>query len=525
MPTAEEKELEKIENEIAEIKLAMLQMGLRKEEIIRNSQLELFVPNTKQAEFIEHSLWKRRAGFCGNRFGKSTIGVVEDCCWLLGERPFFPVGHPLRRAGIPARGVKGLVIAEDWEKVREIFTEDKNVDQLGKFFHFLPEDKVKSVTRNHQGVIESIIVENEIDGRIRTSSIKFETVASYKTSPRSMESSDWDFIHLDEPIPQAMWIAVSRGLIDRGGHSWWLMTAMTEPWMYNEFIENCALFPDIYWMFEASMDDNPLLSEQDKQLFLSQLTPEEYECRRKGKPLAHGRLVYGRFDSKRHIWQKPTPPEGWLNWHTPPREYYCSYAIDPHAQTPHAILFSAVSPFGDVFLYDEIFERSLISEMGEKVKARVARARFGYGLCDPCAWVKNPDTGRRWVDTLYKLGLNVQQGSKDLGPGIIQVNDLLGSARNVWVFPHLRVFLKEIKTWFFDKENKPVDKDDHMMENFRRLVQHDGFTWRKEIIISESFKVEDEFTKQADTSLKEFSETNINIKKAEIDAINNDIQW
>src|SRR3990172_3526965 len=129
-----------VDKEIAQVKLALLQIGLQKEKILRDSKLAMFVPNAKQTEFIEHAKWKRRAGFCGNRFGKSTIGVVEDCSWLLGERPYMPEGHPLRRAGIPAHGVKGLVLAEDWENVREIFTEDKNEERPGKFFEYLSED-------------------------------------------------------------------------------------------------------------------------------------------------------------------------------------------------------------------------------------------------------------------------------------------------------------------------------------------------------------------------------------------------
>lgn len=514
--------LEEVEKEIAQVKRAMLEMGLQKEKILRDNKLAAFVPNAKQTEFIEHALWKRRGGFCGNRFGKSTIGVVEDCSWLLGERPYMPEGHPLRRAGIPTHGVKILVIAEDWEKVREIFTEDKNVDRPGKFFEYLPHDKITHRQRNHLGVIESLTIETEIDGRPRVSTVKFETVASWKTSPRSMESSDWDAIHIDEPIPNALWIAISRGLIDRGGYSWWLMTAMTEPWMYDDMVQNCAKSPDLYWMFEASMDDNPLLTRQEKDLFLDQLTPEERECRENGKPLAHGRLCYGKFKADKHIWKKETPPEGWDNWHTPPPDYYCCYSIDPHPQVPMAVLFIAISPFGHVFVYDEIFERCLISELAEKVKQRLGRARFGFGLCDPSAWVKNPDTGRRWVDTLYGAGLHVQQGSKDLGPGIIQVNDVLGSDRYFKVFPHLRTFLREVRTWFFDKEDKPIDKDDHMMENLRRIVQHDGLRYRKPYK-SERVPVEDEFEKAPDTSLQEFSETNINVNEREIRDLNSDL--
>jgi hypothetical protein len=42
------------------------------------------------------------------------------------------------------------------------------------------------------------------------------------------------------------------------------------------------------------------------------------------------------------------------------------------------------------------------------------------------------------------------------------------------------VLRKELKSWYFDKENKPVDKDDHMCENVGRLIIHDDLRWYKE---------------------------------------------
>lgn len=486
--------VEEIDKEIEQIKRAMLDLGLKKERLLHEQKLFHFIPTPKQLLFFEQSNIARRGGFCGNRFGKSTLGVVEDCCWLIGERPFFAEGHPLRRAGIPTHGVKGLVIAEDWEKVREIFTEDRNTDEPGKFFDFLPEHLIKHRTRNQQSIIESITVESMLDGRRRTSTVRFDTVSSFKSNPKSMESSDWDFIHIDEPLPELMWKAISRGLIDRNGYSWWLMTCLTEPWMYNTMIEESCRDPKNFWMFEATMDDNPTLTEDAKRLYLSQLSVEELECRRSGKPLAHSRLVLHAFKSDKHIWSKQIPPHGWKNFYQPPPSYLCAYAIDPHPMTPHAVLFVAISPFGDVFVYDEIFEKCMISKLAVKIKKRLERARFGYGLCDPSAWVENPDTGRRWVDTLYSQGLYVQRGSKDLGPGIIQTNDLLGSARNVWVFPHCRNFIREVKTWYFDKENKPADKDDHMMENFRRLVQHEQLRYHAPTELDADMEPVDQFS-------------------------------
>lgn len=500
--------VEELDAEILEVKRQLLAVGLEREKMLRETKLQRFIPNEKQSSFFAHSTTKRRAGFCGNRFGKSTCGVVEDCCWLLGERPFYPVDHPLRRAGIPTHGVKILVIGEDWDKVREIFTEDTNPEKPGKFFEYLPPSCIRGRHKNALGIIDTITVTNIIDGRERISTVHFETVRSYVSNPKSVESSDWDAIHIDEPVPKGMWIAVSRGLIDRGGHSWWLLTPLSEPWMYEDMVEHVEKSALLYWFFEATMDDNPLLSEEAKQLYLSELTDEERECRRDGKPLAHGRLVYGKYNEDKHLWKKPDPPAGWRDWATPPEDYLCAYALDPHPQTPHAVLFAAICPLGHVFLYDEIYEKCLISDVAKKINERRARGFFGYELCDPYAWITNPDNGSCWADTLYSHGLQVQRGSKDLDGGIIEVNDLLGSSRKLYVFPHLINFRREIKTWFFDKENRPVDKNDHMMENFRRLVMHDHLTWRPYMRTSPASNPKDEF-ESVDTKIPGSNNYNI----------------
>ena len=194
-----------------------------------------------------------------------------------------------------------MVLGEDWDKIKEIFTNDESKDRFGKFFEYLPADCIKKKHRNEKGTVDQIVIRSEIDGRIRESIVYFDTVRSFKQNPMSAESSDWDFIHVDEPIPVELWTAVSRGLIDRGGYSWWLLTPIKEPWMYAEMIANTKLYPQLYWWFEATMDDNPLLSSEDKLLYINQLSEEEREARKLGKPLAYAKLVFGDFDEDYHV--------------------------------------------------------------------------------------------------------------------------------------------------------------------------------------------------------------------------------
>jgi hypothetical protein len=83
----------------------------------RNFGLCFYVPHEKQDNFHRAGAFKHRLWESGNRGGKSTGGVAEDCAWLVGERAWYQKSDPARTLGIPQHPVKGLVITTDWDKV------------------------------------------------------------------------------------------------------------------------------------------------------------------------------------------------------------------------------------------------------------------------------------------------------------------------------------------------------------------------------------------------------------------------
>jgi len=476
----EELTAEQVREQILETKREILRLKQEKEENYRKRRLWFWKPSPKQMAFFEHSLTKRRAGFCGNRFGKSTLGVIEDICWMIGFRPFFPEGHPLRYAGIPRHGVKGLVVAEEWDKVKEIFTNDDSKERQGKFFEFMPEDYIKKVHRNEKGIVDQITVSVELDGATRESIVYFDTVKSFKQAPASFESSDWDFIHIDEPVMNELWIAVSRGLIDRGGYSWWLLTPIKEVWMYNEILENTVKQPNLFWWFEATMDDNPTLTEEDKELYLSQLPDDQRAARRAGKPLAYGRLVFGSYDQDYHVvegvgsWPEPAKP---------PKSSMVIFAVDTHPQTPHAGLFIAINPDNSIDIYDEIYEKGKISALCKVILNKCNGCRVHYGLCEPAAWNEDQGSGVNYADMFAVGGVDVIPGSKRKEDAIILTQQLFTQReRTVRIHKRCVRLLKELKNHYFDKENKPEDKQDHIIECLRRLVIHDNLTYYPEYL-------------------------------------------
>lgn len=442
------------------VKRQLLAARTARVELIKRDGLPFYKPHPKQDQF-HRSLAKRRGAFTGNRFGKSTMGCAEDCAWLRGERPWLSQSDPARRAGIPQHPVKGLIIVNDWDKAKEIWS-----GQDGKLWSFLPRDGfIKQCSRNHSGAIDTILCHSPFGG---LSALRFDTVKSFGSNPLGSESSDWDFIHVDEPCPEQMWKAQSRGLVDRHGSAWFTLTALKEPWITDAFALEGS-FKNSFSV-EGSIYDNIYLPPQAIEDFKNDLSPEERECRLYGIPLHKAGLVYKQFNKDIHLLKDL--PEGWEAWSRPPLSYSYYYYIDPHPKTPHMVLMLAVSPEGVIYVYHDIFERCRIRDLCNNMRTVLAGRRPVRGRIDPIAYIKDPEDDTTWADDFALNGFPVDKAVKDPLHGIEAVQSMLeqkprrllfgqGAKRTLW----------EIQRYHWDEEtNKPVDTDDHAMECLYRAV-------------------------------------------------------
>ena len=452
-----------------------------------NNGLAFYQPHKKQDMFHHAGDAKRRYVRTGNRFGKSDMGAAEDCAFSLGYRPWYPKGHPAYDIGIPKHSTKGCIIVQDWDKAHEIFTNPEPGKSRGKLFKFLPKDAIVSSKKGRSGTgIAEIIIKSVHGGH---STIHLETVRSYIQNPMGLESSDWDWIHIDEPCPQAMWVAVSRGLIDRAGSAWFTCTPVTEAWINDYFIPRSltrATFNTPYedesvgkWVITGSSHDNPHINKEALEQFEGDISEEERACRILGIPMALSGLVYKDFDVTKHVYgpgHKIDCPSGWEDSQTPPKNYTIRTFIDPHPRTPHAVLHFATAPTGQTFIFREMFRPGLISEITEHIEAQVEGYFVEDFLCDPIAWIENPITGTCMADEFYACNLPVEPAPKDLTYGILKTQAKFRERDehgNPMIFVHssCEEFLFEIDRYIWQREKeKPVDKDDHMMENLYRAV-------------------------------------------------------
>jgi hypothetical protein len=449
--------------------------------LIKDHGLDYYRPHEKQHEF-HSSAAKRRGFFAGNRTGKSECDAAETVAWFLGERTWykyrFPIygvrdglrvvvsfhegheNHPLVRQGIPQHATKQLVITTDWKKVDEVWTSALG-DPPGKIWKFIPKSLKVETRRNHEGIIDRIY--HEPTGAV----IRFTNEQAFIKNPQSGESTDYDRIAIDEPIANEMWTAHARGLIDRDGQGDFTLTSLRERWIYDYFNPEEATDSRIdRFAVRATMHDNPFLSAAAKQRFIDELSPDELECRVNGLPLELSGLVYKEFQREKHVLKDL--PVGWGSWTNPPSNHTIYVSIDVHSQTPQAALFVAVGPSGRPVIYDEIWRSCNADELAAEVLLRLDGRQIGFVKCDPRAWDEDPVYHCSMAQRFFANGLFVEKASKALTFGIQNMKSVLKDFRCHFT-PAVRRTLWEITRWHYDKENKPIDKDDHLMECMYRI--------------------------------------------------------
>jgi hypothetical protein len=477
--------------------LARRELALeRKAKFLREENLIYFYsPHPKQVTFHSNANFHYRYARTGNRFGKSEMGAAEDVAYALGFRPWIPEGNPLRTLGIPQYPTKGLIVTTDWDKSTEVFTE-LEPPQIGKLFKYIPKHRLGRPTKNHSGAIDRIPVRHQSGG---WSLIRLDTVKSYKQNPTGQESGDNDWIHVDEPIPEGMWKAVARGLVDRKGHAWFTCTPIEEPWLDLAFIPDLqdqtsadvptTAFPETSrFIMTGTMDDNPYNDPESIALYMSFLTDEEKDARRRGIPLAYSGLVYKEFIWDEHVYQDADGP--WKKTWTPPADHCIRIAVDYHFRKNDAVLFTAISPPPEerIYIYHEIWKQLLVRDEVDEIKYNLrdkdgVEREYQPVLMEPLAETPNKVTDITPMDEYRRCGLAVLPATKDPVNGVRAVKALLKMRDKkgravVQISPLCRRFLFEIARGFVwdGDQNKPIKKNDDMMENFYRLALH-GLTY------------------------------------------------
>lgn len=323
-----------------------------------------------------------KAFFGSNRAGKTTAGIFEFCVHATGLYPDWWKG---RRWDRP---IKGRIYGADFTNGVRVLTD--------KLYEWMPRSLIAEVYRNNQ--------KNDVDWYIKhvSGGISQFNIMSYEQEVHLSEGWSGDLILFDEPPSRDLYIAASRGLVDRDGLTLFTLTPLKEPWLFDEIYnsKNQRVFSIIADMRHNLERINPLnhqsigLSEEAIRKFEEKLTEEERETRVHGKFRYLAGRIWKEWDRDVHTFdrmekwpadrKKMVPVAG-----QPPNHWPRCLIVDPHDRNPHALLWVAMDETGESWFYREAYLaeytieqvceyiKKVEIETREKVQLRIIDPNFG----------------------------------------------------------------------------------------------------------------------------------------------------
>lgn len=318
-------------------------------------------------------------------------------------------------------------------------------------------------------------------------------VMTYEQSIKEFESSTLGLAWFDEPPPKAIFKAtVAR--MRKGGIIFITATPLTgSAWMYDELIavpDDDIKKKGLVAYIEADVETaciqhgiRGFLEHKHIEQMISQYDEEDLQARIHGKFQHLIGLVYKMFSRKIHV-IRPFQ----LN----PADWVVRHALDPHPRNPDAVLWMAMNRKGQKIFCDELWMKGTVGELSERIKRKDTMYRIDDRIADPSAFNndQHEETGLNLAGKLLQKGLEYRKATKDRVNADRAIADalnytLVGSemikAPEVYIFDICPRTIWELEHYRWDEwigkaadnknqREKPVDKDDHMIENMGRLL-------------------------------------------------------
>ncbi len=316
-------------------------------------------------------------------------------------------------------------------------------------------------------------------------------ILSYDQDPKEFESATIGWIWLDEPPPESIYKAcVSR--LRKGGKMIITQTPIGSAaiYLYDQIVLNKDNEREGRSYMTADVESaciehgvRGFLLHDDIVRMVSQYSEDEKQARAFGKYQHLTGLIYKQFDPLVHIIRP---------FKVTQQEFVVVEALDPHPRNPDAVSWLAIDPEGTKFIIDELWLKCTggTEELAAKIKQKAQQYRLMSRIVDPSAFIVDQHTGKSLHMRLNSYGLNYLEGTKDrtyanrrigdalnfqrVGDEIIQTPELYifnTCQRHIFEFTHYR--WDDWTGKIADKKNpkgKPIDKDDHMIENVGRLL-------------------------------------------------------
>lgn len=418
-----------------------------------------YVPHAKQIQF--HSAQTNgRLYIGGNRSGKTTGGVVEDLWWATRRHPYCRIPEDTQ--------IRVRAIGSD-------FTSGVEQILLPQFKRWVVPSDLVNGSWEHSW--------HKVDRKLTLANGSFIEFKSYDQELVKHAGTSRHVVHFDEEPPKDVFTENLLRLLDVGGR--WHMTmtpvdGMT--WVYDDLYEaGIKGEKNNLTVVTVDMDDNPYLSETEKEIVLGFLDADERKARKEGKFVERSGLIFKGFEEKHilrgyesGIWQVPV---GW-------RVYM---SVDHGFANPTAILWHAVSPANDVVTFHEYYQtQAIIKDHVAYIKDFEARNRIKVYMRtgDPAMKQKNGVTGTSILQEYASGGifLALESVPRSVSIGLDKMTSYLrDSPRGApfWRVSNCPNLIRELKRYHFKRvvssktrlnnnsPEEPQKKDDHAIDSTR----------------------------------------------------------
>lgn len=393
-------------------------------------------------------LCRNRWVFGGNRSGKTECGAVEAVWWARGI-------HPYRQN---RKDVSGWIVSLSYEVQRDV--------AQSKFMSYLRPEWIADVVMSsgkklsaEYGIIDYVLIRNVFGG---LSKVSFK---SCDQGREKFQGTSLDFVWFDEEPPKDIYDECRMRVIDRVGDIWGTMTPLKGlTWVYDEIYLNSKDDKEV-WHEHIEWADNPFLDKAEVEALSKCLDEETLSSRRYGRFCEAEGMVYKEFEQSRHVIQPFDVPFEWQD----------GISIDPGLNNPLACLFFATDYDGTVYVVGEWYmagkdvdyHAQKIKELAHKLNWHTdAKGRL-TALIDSAADQHTLASAKSVSELFYDRGILVNTNvDKQLFSGIAQVKSYF-TADKIKIFSCCTNLIRELKTYWWGKGDKPIKKDDHALDALR----------------------------------------------------------
>lgn len=404
-----------------------------------------------------------------NGSGKSFNGATELAYHITGEYPEWWEGA---RQEYPKLW---WIVSESGKTFKSslqrlLLGSSLNEEDLGT--GLIPKDRIVGEPKAWSGItgaIEAFEVRHK-NGHIVTVEVK-----SSDQKRENLQAANIDGVLFDEEPPLDIYTEVVMRLRSTSDKPFGLsmlcftpLKGMTE--VVLKYLDN-GMYPtngehpldSNKYIVRIEMDEVPHLTDQVKQMYLTESSAYDLEARTKGFPALGSGRIYPV--SEEQVIVSPFPiPDYWPRAFGLDFGWHCTCA-----------LWGAKDPdTGIIYVYTEYYK----GQQPAYVHAYAIKAKGEWipGICDPKGGI-NPQDGKKTIQIYRELGLNLTEGENDILSGIARNLNLFESGQ-LKIFATCENTIKELRMYRYGEKdpNKPApNQHDHAMDTMKYLTSM--FDW------------------------------------------------